>query len=758
MQRLLRRALLLLWLATLAACGGGEGAADEPLSSEAEAPVRDAVAPPDGARETIEARIAAALAAGAIDRETALAYRVFALFGDARLPASLRGRGDGNADAIDEVDGNAVLDELRAAWDTLSDGTRRVLAPFRARPSAAGGQRSPSAARELAAAVRPACAVDATWDYIAPATALVRVWYDKTRPADLTQAQATAAALDTLIWPTLITTLGFEPPLSDTPVACNGGDGRLDIYIVASLGSRGVTDAESASVYQSSTFILLRSGLAGAALQYAATHQFMHAIQWAYLMAAPQTSYGWMRNALANWAVEAVYPGNTALRPDATCHMNSTFLPITNRSTGACASSTSRTRDYGAYLLYQYIGRTYGNTKVRELLAATTTLADALAAIDAHVAGGLKLLWPRYARALWNQVPVTGIRGPAFRDWDGQPAVPALAPDHPTPVNANRGALAEESTGLSRRIANVSTRFYRFTFSDSTTRSLMFRNTFYPLARAGTAVSVLALWQRENGSWAIEDWTLKEWIGFCRDAQSQRLAQLVVVVASGATGSVTQAVAATGPTFRRNNIGCWGFSGSTKRTEIRESWSSGSIVAASTARFTYKPNGTASLQYNDPATGRLRVPIAAPLFRSASWTLNEAYAESGCSYSLAAGATDTSIVLGGLAVGNLVINNFAESLPASLRQQQFGVVGAARGAYLVQVSSQRFGVLGTVSGPQPDCGTSYASAPGIFALSHVEPALAPVITLGGRLRGSYVSSSSPDSIVFEWDLAPLREP
>ncbi|WP_128000652.1 hypothetical protein [Piscinibacter defluvii] len=752
--RMLHRLAALLVLAALAACGGGP--ADDDEQEAAPAPVSADGRTP---RTTVDAAIAAARDAGEIDAQTALAYRVFALAGDARLPERFRPAADAAGEPIDEVDGNAVIADLRLAWEGLSASMRQQLAPFTLRPSAATGWAGADAGRVQAAAVaRPACAANATWASLPGAVARVRVWYDKSRTADLTQAQAIVAAFDATIWPTLVTGLGFKAPLSDLALACDGGDNRLDVYIVAGFGSRGATYPESASTRQSSSFIVVRSGLAAGVLQYTLAHQFMHAVMWSYLMAADQLSYGWMRNALANWAVEASYPGNATLLADASCHMNSNFLSITSRAAGSCAASTTRTRDYGAYLLYQFIGRTMGNTTVRQLLAATTTQLSALAAIEAVLPGGRRALWPKYAKALWNQPPVTNAGRPAFRNWDGLTTVAVLAPDHPTTVNANLGGVAEASTALASSVANVSTRYYRFTFSDVATRSLMVRNTFYPPYKAGKAVSVQALWRAAGGSWVEEDWTAKEWIGFCRDAKAQRLAELVVIVASADIGSTTQVVAATAPTVKRNNIGCWGFSGSARRTDILGSWSSGTITATSTLLFDYKPNGLASLQYNDAATGRLRVPIAAPLFRRAAWTLSEAYTESGCSYLLNASATDTSIVLGGLAFGSIVINNFAESLPASLRVQQQGVVGSRRGAYSIDAGSQRFGLLGSVSGPQPDCGTQYASAPGMFALTHTEPALAPVIGLDGRLKGSWAASSSPDSVVFSWDLAPLREP
>jgi len=606
---------------------------------------------------------------------------------------------------------------------------------------------------------RPACGPGSgNWVSVTAAVANVRVWYDSTRATDQAQAQQVVAAMDNQIWPTLISTLGFKAPLADTAVACNGGDGRLDIYVVASLAERGQTTPGNATGNASEVFISIRDGLAGDALEYTLAHEFMFAVQWSYAMAAPQTSYGWMRNAMANWAVEAVYPGNPLLLADANCHMNSNFLSIDRQAAGACTGNTARTRDHGAYLLYQYIGRTAGNTMVRDLLAATTTVTSALDAIEATLPGGLRALWPQYAKALWNQAPVIDPGEPAFLNWDGLADVPQLAPDHPTTVDGDLGGTTESSTALDPSVDNVSTRFYRFTLSAVETRSLMFHNTFYPLYKAAKKVSVQALWKTEDGTWVEEDWTAKEWIGLCRDVKAQRVAELVIVVASGETGIVTGVVAAEPPTFKRNNIGCWGFSGTAKRTDIHASWSSGTIVLSSTLLFDYKPNGMDSLQYNDAATGRLRVPIAAPLFRRADWTLAEAYSEGGCSYQLNMSATDTTIVLGGLGFGSLVINNFSESLPASLRQPQEQVVGTERGAFHIDAGSQRFNLLGTVSGPQPDCGTQYESALGMFDLTNDSPAAAPVIGSDGRLKGTFSAGAAPDSVIYEWNLAPMREP
>ena len=76
----------------------------------------------DGGGQTSAALIDAALARGEIDAETALVYKVFASFGDARLPAKYRGDGD-ELDAI-------LLREAVSRYDTLSGQAQALLAPF----------------------------------------------------------------------------------------------------------------------------------------------------------------------------------------------------------------------------------------------------------------------------------------------------------------------------------------------------------------------------------------------------------------------------------------------------------------------------------------------------------------------------------------------------------------------------------------------------------------------------------------------------
>ena len=75
-----------------------------------------------------QAKIQAALDAGAIDLPTSLLYRAYAIFGDPRLPEAYRGSGSVRED-------RSLLDEIQDVLKTAPDDVRAQLEPFTLRPS-----------------------------------------------------------------------------------------------------------------------------------------------------------------------------------------------------------------------------------------------------------------------------------------------------------------------------------------------------------------------------------------------------------------------------------------------------------------------------------------------------------------------------------------------------------------------------------------------------------------------------------------------
>ena len=83
-----------------------------------------------------------ALAAGTIDADAALLFKVYVEFDDSALPAEYRGRDDGFFEA------RAVLAAMER-FDTLSPDTQQLIAPFLREPDAPGSWYEQRAANQL---------------------------------------------------------------------------------------------------------------------------------------------------------------------------------------------------------------------------------------------------------------------------------------------------------------------------------------------------------------------------------------------------------------------------------------------------------------------------------------------------------------------------------------------------------------------------------------------------------------------------------
>jgi hypothetical protein len=104
----------------------------------------------------------------------------------------------------------------------------------------------------------------------------------------------------------------------------------------------------------------------------------------------------------------------------------------------------------------------------------------------------------------------------------------------------------------------------------------------------------------------------------------------------------------------------------------------------------------------------------------------------------------------------MIFNNFSQALPAGLVPAQ--VTGARSLAYFGEGQTLNK-VSGTVSGT--DCGTEYDSAVGAWWLTHDKVANAKAVDQAdGRLKNSYSvpGQSGGNTVVFTWDLMPVREP
>src|SRR5256714_1008333 len=462
-----------------------------------------AVAPP-GTTSSSSELIDAALAAGEIDAETALTYKVFAVYQDPRLPAKYAGDDSGSFET-------QAVEDFRVAYDTLSQTTKALLAPYLLRPADVGSWRDPAvraamgAPRERAQALRaqplarPTCRGTLNgWVAVDTTNGKARVWFHTDYVADGIAAHKVAGYIDANVWPVLITQLGYKEPLDDKRlVGCDGGDGRLDIYMVV-MADRGQTWASNSanalgSNFQDAAYILVNPQLSDEELKLATAHEVMHAIHWAYVSHAAGAANGWFRDGLANWGADQVFNGNVPLNTLASCHFNSAELTLTDNAAGSCNGLPRVSRNYGAHLPLQFLAKTRGVNIVKDILVATGGSAGSAAEAVNNVVP-FKSWWPEYARKLWNRDTVTTKDGPnTFDNWDQLTNVPRhtpmLAPDGRNNTDARLQGSFEASTPIATAVNDLAVRYYRYTFfGDANTRSAMFHNTFYDTWKHGQTV------------------------------------------------------------------------------------------------------------------------------------------------------------------------------------------------------------------------------------------------------------------------------
>jgi hypothetical protein len=225
---------------TTAAPGSAAPGSAAPGSSDGPGPSR----PAEGVGTSSQALIAADLASGAITVAQSLEYRAWADFLDPRLPERYDGTGSSGTD-------ESVLADIAAAMPSLTAEEQAVLNPYLLRPddpASAWSAPGPAAAAPgtvvLAAAAAPApttCSAPRGWfprDW-SPNGDIdtgFRVWACDT-PANKASAEAAddaVLAIAQKLWTpmTQAEPNGLGLPVSDKGQAKDGGNGKVDIYLL----------------------------------------------------------------------------------------------------------------------------------------------------------------------------------------------------------------------------------------------------------------------------------------------------------------------------------------------------------------------------------------------------------------------------------------------------------------------------------------------------------------------------------------------
>jgi hypothetical protein len=473
-------------------------------------------AEPDPAR-TSAALIAADLAARKLSPEKALTYRVFALFGDSRLPAKYQGDAGEGA-------GHLVMREVANAWRGLSKSARRALSRYMLPPPAAGswyrrlGQQAGAAQYQQTPDECVSESFRREWNTRSAGGGKVKLHWPKDRP------QAAAMAKD-LAWAAHLAyghhkrAMGREP-ISDAKSSCfHGPDGALDIYLLENIPyAEGYTVPADKTTRTSpqcdgmASFIVMDEGHPKASFsrRFTLAHELFHAFQNAFAYQAGCEPYSWFDEGSANWAAHATFPDDQSEH----------FFEWGIES----PQHTMLYRDYQNWPFMLWMEKAKGEGSIGATYRGFEK-ARSLIAVDRAI--GLRGSYLDFAKSAWNQKPLE----PAFVAWDKFPVVPKRKFE---PIPDQHLLLAGQKT----RTANVpfaleeTARDYApFTITDEKVKEVVFRN---PLA-ANPDARIGAILTFKSGATRFDDWSGKETVRFCRDNPGEDVISIVMVYANSST-------------------------------------------------------------------------------------------------------------------------------------------------------------------------------------------------------------------------------
>ena len=520
-----------------------------------------------------------ALRAGELDDETALIYQVYAITRDPRLPARYRGVDK------DDLEHDALREAVRR-WPSLSAAAQALLAPFLIPPIYQGSWADPAGASRAAGAQPLDAIAAATCRGLIPlpgllpgwqrlTTAHATVWYQTAGDiipggwelATPEQAAATAQAAASVIEHIIQQETGLMErwPLLDTNEPCNGGDGSIDIYITRRLMNTGA----QAVPYPPGE--VLRPGYIWLAPDYAdgdvkkvrdaLAHEFFHLISLSYAQARAESDLGlpeyqWLDEATANWMVDYVYKDDQFEHSAAPDYLRPPYGQPDHWAPLELAFEQG-VNGYEDYVYLQFLDIRLGPQVIRAIWEATPT-HDSLAAINEATksAGGFEKLWPEFALVAWNDWQ-NGFLDDLYR-WDRLEPGMSQEAYHPGPQPVTLGGKrwdAQQTFHWTGGISHVSIGLSRHVFGAGDVRSVLFTNTLVGV-RGAHVWALLKI----GGEWTVQDWTDTRYSQFCRQLDSERLEELVLLVTNSVFDdrgyTIDRPEGGSLPTLTFTNIAC----------------------------------------------------------------------------------------------------------------------------------------------------------------------------------------------------------
>ena len=452
-----------------------------------------------------------------IDLETSLIYKMYAIFGNDKLPSEY-------ASEVMMLEANESFIETREAFDSLSLETQKELSPFLKRPNDQESyfnlkyQESINEddTDEIISKIIPSASARTNVNanlycddcYLFAAGSRVKIWYPDVsiNAPEASQGylmdidQATLFSMAERLQTTLnndriyerFTELLQREPESD---GAWGGDDALDIYIGPLYTRAAAVAVCDLAPFPSSGYIIVNAGWLNFDNHYKRNlaHEMFHIFQYSYTWSLNNSR--WWAEATAVWAEDFIYKGFNYEQKRLKY-----FIPYPEKT---LYDNQPNTFKYGAYIFPYYLTQNSGNEIIRNIWE-DCNYAGCLDAIDDNISDGFKGQWKEFT--LWNY-NITPIR--YYTDVNGFSTISSgtnainefIAGDDKISVNSIRPLSAQVL-----KINNV--------VDQNMFKQLIFKDLKKFTSQSDKA-SIKAIIYLQDRSTKIEDWTDKEERRFC---------------------------------------------------------------------------------------------------------------------------------------------------------------------------------------------------------------------------------------------------
>lgn len=600
------------------------------------------------------ALIRAAVQQGALSAEQGLVFRVFAAFGDSRLPKQYRGIPANTPD-------DPVLIEAADRFTTLSTAAQAQLAPFFVPPPYPGSWYEANIPTPTAAAGVAVVAAGARQSVSSSSLCVFPSWhrsietthfkihYDAIGTSALDQLESVSATIAASeaekIWDKETKTFGREP-LTDANVTteCNGGDGKLDIFVVGISSDKGTTAKTVPYVMGACaitpSYILVYADGDAKAMRNRLAHEFFHVLELGSYKRATGNcfkEYYWLGEATGNWAMDLVYPLDQYEQPWAGRYMDSERLvPLDEAFQG----DADQTNGYCDYVFLLYLARKYNDNVIKEIWDASESANNSVTAIVNALAshGGIKKIWPDFALALWNDFGANNqndfnkwdtLEWGMKRDFDANDAAGtfgnvSLRVDQKGAPRQSFELLSTTTTNAGgHELPRLTAHVDYLKFTDANVASVLYTNGLaladFPNLKIQAMVKIAGTWK------PAEDWTKQSFKSFCRDLKAERVEELVLIYSNSDGDKAGKPIPFPFlPRLSVSNVGCSRWEGtSSVKTVVSGAAGGTSVVNATNVvferqRFPQVPDGSPGMEYFTNLSAQITASASGPVSSSSA--------------------------------------------------------------------------------------------------------------------------------------------